>query len=142
MGKYLTHRWSNGGANSVSSGLDGVWKSVSQKAIFYGGEGARKCAEHLFKASQELVPVATGNLQLSGRVIENTATRSDKKSWLVTYDTVKYSNDATSKKYNFNYAVIVHQRVRQYLGEPYRANMEYYKELIAEEMKKAFGGGN
>lgn len=101
--------------------------TTKQKAM----RGCRKAAEYLLEESQPLVPVDTGRLRASGKVVEIP------KGYSVVYST---ENPETG----YNYAMIQHENLEyhhevgqaKYLEEPFRRNADKLISIVREEMRK------
>lgn len=111
-----------------------MWNTNQIKASIHGGaeEGTRRCAEHLLEEAQELVPLRTGRLSISG------ALNPTQKGF-----TVRFYADSHSDS-NFDYAIIQHEdtsflhrngRTHHYLRIPLERNKEMYRQWIAESVR-------
>lgn len=93
--------------------------------------GCKKAANYLLKESQPLVPVDTGRLKNSGKVVEIS------NGYSVVYST---ENPTTG----YNYAMIQHENLEynhevgqaKYLEEPLRNNADKLISIVREEMRK------
>jgi hypothetical protein len=116
---------------------------VNVACRFYGGEATKRCAEDLLAKSQVLVPVKTGELRASGSVEEIGETRTGNVIYEVRYESDKEYDGGT-----FRNAVAQHEDLTykheqgeaKYLEKPYKENVELYKQIIAEEIRKGMKG--
>lgn len=94
-------------------------------------QGTRKAIEFIYNKSQPMVPVDTGRLKASGKIIEEGNNIS-----------IIYHAENPNSKYN--YAPIQHEHMRfkhrvgsaKYLEKPIRENYDHLKEIIIKEIFK------
>lgn len=130
-----------------SKNLDGFTEVLQQYSIkmsLYGASGVKKAADMLLKWSQELVPVDTGELKRSGKVVKITDSASSARMvYQVQYEALApWGNSSTG---TFNYAWIQHEDLTlrhpnggqaKYLEFPYRSNKQLLMSIIKEATKK------
>lgn len=141
----LKLRFSARGRSSKDlSGFTDILEQYRIKMSLYGNAGVKKAADMLLKWSQELVPVDTGELKRSGKVVKITNTSSSAKMvYQVQYEALApWSNSSTGY---FNYAWIQHEDLElrhpnggqaKYLEYPYRSNKQLLMDIIKESTKK------
>ena len=103
------------------------------KDIKHGSsEGLVEAGKHLLELSQPLVPVDTGRLKESGRVVVEDA------------NTVYVTYEAFNPENGYEYAPIQHEALdfhhnigqAKYLEEPFMINMDKLVELVAGKTKE------
>lgn len=95
-------------------------------------EGLVEAAKYLLELSQPLVPVDTGRLKESGKVVEE-----DSSTVYVTYEAFNPEN-------GYEYAPIQHEALdfhhnigqAKYLEEPFMVNMDKLVEIVAGKTKE------
>lgn len=93
--------------------------------------GVKKAIEIIYDASQPLVPVDTGRLKRSGKIIK-------------LKDGYKIHYRALNPKNKYNYAPIQHENLKfnhrvgqaKYLEQAVKSNMDKIKKVIAQEVVK------
>ena len=113
---------SNGGGDYSMSNFDEIFKNIKEtqeKLKKAAKESEKMAAEKILEASQENVPVLSGNLKSSG--------------------TIKESEDSTSVEYTAPYAIDVHEnQTSQGYKFLEQAAMETDSfQIMKEEIKKA-----
>ena len=116
-------------------GIKELEKEFSRKVkdIKHGSsEGLVEAGKHLLELSQPLVPVDTGRLKESGRVVQENA------------NTVYITYEAFNPENGYEYAPIQHEALdfhhnvgqAKYLEEPFMMNIDKLVELVAVKTKE------
>jgi hypothetical protein len=106
------------GVGKIQASLEKLEKEAKQEML----KTLNRVAGEIFAQSQRVVPVDTGNLRASGRVI------AAKETNLTA--TLTYGGSAVT------YAMAVHEKRIKYLEEPFRRNERRFKEQMAAAAKR------
>lgn len=144
MGLRLRFRAFGRMEKDPETSIRNILENYRLNMMIYGKVGVRKAAKKLLELSQDLVPVDTGELKKSGKVVK-VGESGRKVSYQVVYEALAPWKNSSNGV--FNYAWIQHEDMTlkhpnggqaKYLEEPYRKNKDLLLAILRAETKKGF----